>query len=361
MQSTLAVLCPFTPRLSPHVDSVQRWSLHWATRHGLLDRPGARAAFARARFANLMARTYPDAGAADLRLATAWLISVFALDDRLERAGGPAATRHLVDEVQHLLSDTGSRADSQADSRPDGQADSQGDSMADSKERPKGHLRAIGEVWRRTRERVSPAWRERFTGHVGDYLEATVWEAGNRAANRPPPVAEYRVMRFRTAAIDMFFDLIEPLHGVELPAEVFADRDFAAMRRSAGMITAIFNDLVSWPKEDAAGDHHNIVLALRHERRLPVEAAVRVAVGEHDALVEDFVAARERFAAGPLAGDPAVAAVAADFAHWIRGNVDWSMESGRYTPAEHAGEGAPIAIPAQRRTAEQAAQRRTAE
>ena len=59
MQSTLAVLCPFTPRLSPHVDLVQRWSLHWATQHGLLDRPGARAAFARARFANLMARTYP--------------------------------------------------------------------------------------------------------------------------------------------------------------------------------------------------------------------------------------------------------------------------------------------------------------
>ena len=91
----------------------------------------------------------------------------------------------------------------------------------------------------------------------------------------------------------MFFDLIEPMHGVELPAAVFADHDFAAMHRSAGMITAIFNDLVSWPKEEAAGDHHNIVLALRHERRVPVEDAVRAAVAEHDALVEDFVAARE--------------------------------------------------------------------
>jgi hypothetical protein len=330
MQATLAVLCPFTPRLSPHVDLVQRWSLHWATRHGLLDRPGARAAFARARFANLMARSYPDAGCDDLQLATAWLISVFALDDRLERAGDPAATRRLVDEVLALL----------------GQ---------DAPEQQKGHLRALGEVWRRTVPRVSPAWRERFAGHVRDYLEATVWEAGNRAANRPPPVAEYRVMRFRTAAIDMFFDLIEPMHGVELPAAVLADHDFAAMRRSAGMITAIFNDLVSWPKEEAAGDHHNIVLALRHERGLPVETAVRAAVAEHDTLVGEFVAARERFAAGPLAADPAVAAVAGDFVHWIRGNVDWSMESGRYTPSDDtpaAGtpaddpSGGAIAIPA---------------
>lgn len=330
MQTTLAVLCPFTPSLSTHVDIVQRWSLHWATRHGLLDRPGARAAFARAKFANLMARTYPDADPADLQLATAWLISVFALDDRLERAGGPAKTRQLVDQVMDLLSDD-----------------------REAHDPPKGHLRALAEVWRRTRPRVSPAWRARFTAHVGDYLDATVWEAGNRVANRPPSLAEYRTMRFRTAAIDMFFDLIEPMHGVELRAEVFADHDFAAMRRSAGMITAIFNDLVSWPKEEAAGDHHNIVLALRHERRLPVEVAVRAAVDEHDGLVEDFVAARERFAAGPLAGDPAVAAVAADFVHWIRGNVDWSMESGRYTPPDgddtHAGDARPIAIPAQRR------------
>ena len=207
-------------------------------------------------------------------------------------------------------------------------------------------------MWRRTGLRVSPAWRERFAGHIREYLEATVWEAGNRAANRPPSVAEYRTMRFRTAAVDMFFDLIEPMHGVELPAAVFADHDFAAMHRSAGMITAIFNDLVSWPKEEAAGDHHNIVLALRHERRVPVEDAVRAAVAEHDALVEDFVAARERFAAGPLAADPAVAAVAADFVHWIRGNVDWSMESGRYTPSDDTpggdGDARPIAIPAQR-------------
>lgn len=331
MQSTLAVLCPFVPRLSPHVDLVQRWSLHWATRHGLLDRPGARAAFARARFANLMARTYPDASPADLRLATAWLITVFALDDRLERAGGPAETRRLVAEAGEVITSDG-----------DGGGDSAG-------------LRALSEVWRRTLPRVGPAWRARFVGHVGDYLEATVWEAGNRAANRPPPVDEYRTMRFRTAAIDMFFDLIEPMHGVELTADVFADPDFAQMRRSAGMITAIFNDLVSWPKEEAAGDHHNIVLALRHERHLPVEAAVRVAVAEHDTLVGDFVAARERFAAGPLAADPAVAAVAGDFAHWIRGNVDWSMESGRYTLSDDTATAdgiRPIAIPAQRRPAD---------
>src|SRR3954471_7649113 len=100
-------LCPVFPRISPHADAVQRWSLHWATRHGLLERPGARATFARARFANLMCRAHPTAAEPELRLATAWLISIFVLDDLLERAlvRDPEPARGAVTEVVRLLRD----------------------------------------------------------------------------------------------------------------------------------------------------------------------------------------------------------------------------------------------------------------
>src|SRR3954462_12253028 len=102
-----SVLCPFVPRISPHADAVQRWSLHWATRHGLLERPGASAAFARARFANLMCRAHPDAGEPELRLATAWLISIFVLDDLLARAlvHDPEPAQAAITEVVRLLRD----------------------------------------------------------------------------------------------------------------------------------------------------------------------------------------------------------------------------------------------------------------
>ena len=78
---TPSVLCPFPPKISPHVDGVHRCALHWATRHRLLDRPGAKAAFAGAKFANLMARVHPDASLPNLCLATAWVTANFALDD----------------------------------------------------------------------------------------------------------------------------------------------------------------------------------------------------------------------------------------------------------------------------------------
>ncbi|MGI5237504.1 terpene synthase family protein [Dactylosporangium sp. CA-139066] len=320
--SAPAVLCPFAPRISPHADAVQRWSLQWAIRHGLLDRPGARQAFARAKFANLMARAHPDAGETELRLATAWLISIFVLDDLLERSlvRDPEPARAAVAEVVRLL----------RDQQP-------APVLVTALGRPLAG--ALGEVWRRTEPRVGPAWRERFVGHVADYLAGTLWEAGNRAADRPPLLQEYRRMRHQSAATDMFFDLIEPMHGVELPVALLRDPDFATLRRTAGTVIGIFNDLISWPKEAAVGDHHNIVFALQREHRLSLEEAVAAAVDEHDTHVIAFQVARDRLETRHWDDRPAIIGIT-DLVHWVRGNLDWSLESGRYSPE---------ALPEQRR------------
>src|SRR3954471_7842675 len=83
-----AVFCPFPARVSPHLPSVHRYAIAWATRHRLLRTPGERATFARARFAALMARAYPDASYPDLCLAVSWLTVTFNLDDHLETTLG---------------------------------------------------------------------------------------------------------------------------------------------------------------------------------------------------------------------------------------------------------------------------------
>ena len=137
-------------------------------------------------------------------------------------------------------------------------------------------------------------------------------------------------MRHHSAATDMFFDLIEPMHGVELPPALLDDPDYAAARRAAGTVIGIFNDLVSWPKEAAIGDHHNIVFALQREHRLTLAEAVAAAVAEHDAHVIEFQVARDRLETRHWTDRPAIIGIA-DLVHWIRGNLDWSLESGRYS------------------------------
>jgi 5-epi-alpha-selinene synthase len=306
-----AVFCPLLPRISPHADEVQRCGLHWATRHGLLERPGAQAAFAGARFANLMSRAHPTAGIAEVALATDWLIAIFALDDLLETAlvAEPDRMRAGIEDLLTRL-----RADKAPGSVYFG--------------RP--IAASLADVWRRTTPRVSDEWRARFVEHIADYLHGTVWESGNRARNTLPTVAEHLAMRRHSAATEMFFDLIEPVHGIELPAGVLADEHFRSLRRHAGTVIGLYNDLISWRKEMAVGDLHNIVFIVGRELGLAPADSIGAAVAEHDKQMAAFLAARDALALGPWGADPTVRTAAADVAHWVRGNLDWSFESGRY-------------------------------
>jgi hypothetical protein len=311
------VFCPFLPLISPHAAAVERYAVQWATRYGLLGTARAQSTLAAAKFAHLGARAYPQSTRADVCLATSWLIMTFQLDDMLETTLGrePAKVRAVADGLVAFLGGAGPGVLPRALlGRP--------------------LCLAMADVWRRTRDRAGPAWRERFAGHFGDYVAGTEWEAGNRAAGRVPPVDEYRRMRRQSVALEVFFDLAEPLSGVEVPAEASTDELYVAIRRTAVNVVAWFNDLVSWPKEAAAGDPHNLVLVLQHERRMPIEEAIFVAAAEHDAEMRRFVGVRDQLAASPLARDEGVRNTIAAVEHWIRGNVDWSLESGRYEVAD---------------------------
>ena len=307
---TPAVFCPFPPRVSPHLTAVQRYAVAWATRHGFLPTSRQRAGFARARFASLMSRAYPDATYADLCLAVSWLTVTFVLDDYLETTLGrePDRQRELADQILGLFA---------------------GGSRPDLVERPLAG--ALSEVWTRTVARTGPAWRQRFVGHVAEYLAANVWEATNRRRGRVPPVYEYVRMRRHTAATAMFFDLLEALAGLPPEVHPFTEAGLALLRTHADNIVAWFNDLVSWPKEAVSGDPHNLVLVVRHELGLPMAEAVAHVVDRHDREVRAFIAARDRYGTG-LTAVPGVRRAVEGLQCWIRANVDWSRESGRYAP-----------------------------
>jgi hypothetical protein len=303
-----AVFCPFLPRISPDALRVQRYADDWATRHGFLPTERDRVAFNRARFAYLMARAYPDASYSDLCLAVSWLTFTFMLDDHLETALGRAPDRQqrLADQMIEYLG--GGRAPLALSGPLAG---------------------ALADVWGRTRARTGPAWRERFVGHVAQYLAANAWEADNRSRDRVPSVTEYVRMRRHTAATAMFFDLAEALADLESMDDHATEAWLALLRLHADNVVAWFNDLVSWPKEAAEGDRHNLVLVVQQELRLPVADAVRHVTDRHDREVRAFVAVSDAVPARPQARR-----AAAGLEYWIRANVDWSRETGRYAPTD---------------------------
>jgi hypothetical protein len=315
------VFCPFPPRCSPHVDELTRFAMWWATRHGFLADSERTGAFARSRFARLVARVYPDASLPDLYLAMCCLTLVVMLDDHLETVLGhePVRQRRAAAEMVAFLKDP-----------PPGDRWPAPRVLTRSLGRPLAG--AVADVWALVTARTDPAWQERFVAHVAAYLEANAWEADNRRTGRTPTMDEYARMRRDSSATELFFDLVEALAPEPLTPEALAGANGAVTRTLRGHAhhaVAWFNDLVSWRKELQAGDRHNLVLVVRHELRLSLPDAVRYVVECHDAQVHAFVATRAML--GP---EPGVQALADGLAHWIRGNVDWSRETGRYAPAE---------------------------
>jgi len=318
------VFCPFQPHISPYAADVSRYAMAWATRHGFLDTGAAAARFARAKFAYLAARAYPDADKADLYLAMSVLTLIVMLDDHLESSLGrdPDGQRAAAAGVLSYL-----RGAPESDHRA---------ALAAALTAPLAG--AIGDVWTRLTARTGPAWRARFVEHVARYLAANAWEADNRRAGRVPTIGEYLSMRRHSSATALFFDLIEAL-GAELSGAVRSDPALTVLVGHAHNIVAWFNDIVSWRKELRASDWHNMVLVVRNELGVPLTEAVRRVAARHDAEVHAFVARRAALPA-EVRADPAVTRFITGLTYWIRGNIDWSRDSGRYAPPEGAAAGA---------------------
>ena len=316
------VFCPFQPRISPHAADVSRYAMAWATRHGFLDTAAATARFARAKFAYLAARAYPDADKADLYLAMSVLTLIVMLDDHLESSLGrdPDSQRAAATRVLAFLR---------------GEPDTDRATLALVLTVPLAG--GITDVWVRLAARTGPAWRARFVEHVARYLAANAWEADNRRTGRVPTIGEYLTMRRHSSATALFFDLIEAL-GSELSGSSRADTSLSVLVGHAHNIVAWFNDIVSWRKELRASDWHNMVLVVRNEHGVSLTEAVRRVVTRHDAEVRAFVARRAALAP-EVRADPAVHGLVTGLSYSIRGNIDWSRDSGRYAPPEGAASG----------------------
>jgi 5-epi-alpha-selinene synthase len=140
-------------------------------------------------------------------------------------------------------------------------------------------------------------------------------------------------MRRKTSALYIFFDLIELADHVNLPVEVLEHEHIRNLKMLANDGVAWFNDIVSLEKEIKAGDIHNLVLVMQHEYQVDLQEAVNRASSLFNAMIEAYI---ELEADTPSFGeevDVEVQRYLAGLRCWMRGNIDWSYETGRYGQA----------------------------
>jgi 5-epi-alpha-selinene synthase len=302
-----ALRCPFPLRINRHVRAAHEHSLRWVTEvfgDELLAQKAARA-----RMAWMVAGFYPDAGPAELALASDDLCWAFALDDLGDETPIGERPSQLADLFERF--DAAFTGDAPGHDEP-------------------ALVSALRDIIGRLREFATPEQVEAFRVGNQAYFGGMLWEANNRAGKWVPHESSFLMLRPAAGAVPPFFALVEPLSRLRLSPASKAHPQVLELQRLAGGIVCWINDVLSYEKERKLGDVHNLVIVYEVHRELAPGAALTQAVKLCNTEVDGFLA---RAAALPSFGEEADAELRRYvdvLGSMIRITRDWTLGSARY-------------------------------
>ncbi|MDQ3583609.1 MAG: hypothetical protein M3495_19275 [Pseudomonadota bacterium] len=326
--------CPIPSAVSPHLEAVNEHTLAWARRFGLVQEEQAFVRLRDSKFPSLIARAYPLAPRDRLDVISDWNTWLFLLDDECDEAGLGRKPDRLVtlhDRCLDVLSrfrpeSLGRRRTSRSVPNP----------YRSRPGRPDVPLiYALDDLRGRMETLMSRAWMDRFAVSVSEYFDAAVWEARNRECGVWPNSETYIQMRPYTGALYTVLNLIDLSEAVILPLVVRKHPAYQALMLITNNVVCWCNDLFSLPKERAYDDVHNLALILQHQEDISLQEAVNRVARLVEQEVERFIALENDLPSFGPEVDSIVRRFVAGMGAWMRGNLDWSYESGRYnTTAE---------------------------
>jgi hypothetical protein len=264
--------------------------------------------FNAARFAWLTGRVHPDASYESILIVATYMSWLFMVDDLYDEAELGRYPERLKAQHQELIERMKHPRPLLGDESP--------------------VVVGLADIWERMRQRGSPRWAERFIQTFEGYAYACQWEAENRASHRVPPLAEYMEFRRHTSALYQFFSLVELVEQVTLTPEILEYVHALEVRADDGV--SWVNDMLSLDKEVRAGDVHNLVVVLQHEYGLSPQGAMDHAARLFNARMREYVELERKLPSYGLETDVALQRYLRGLRCWVRGNLDWSYESGRY-------------------------------
>lgn len=291
----------------------------WVRRMHLVSCAAAARHFDKIGVGLLAARVYGDTATPEKQaIVTDWLSWLFIFDDEVDEGDIGRRPEDLAVALDALLPGTGV-------GRP-----------------VANHPRAtaLAEFWQRIQSCMPQAWCHRFLQHVAEYLHGCHWEATNRAAGRVPDPVVFSAMRRTAGAVIPSLDLIEFAYDIDLPVQFRVHPLCLDLVTSASDVICWTDDLFTVEKEMAHGDVHNFVIVLAHTQGCSIDAASEQV---HGLLTERLVAflnterrIRNSFDAFGISSTQQ--AHVERWVHglrtWIRGHLDWGIETPRYQQLE---------------------------
>jgi 5-epi-alpha-selinene synthase len=309
------LFCPLDVAVSPYRAQLHDASLHWASSVGIAP-PGSRAHayLEEARLTDLAAFTMPFMTRDDLIVASCFCVWLFLHDD------------YYVDDARGAYDETALRA---VHAQIFGVLDGRNERLTDPI--------AVGlrELWERVAVRADDAWMQRFARTIKSYLQANDWERRVRLRQIAPDVSTYTKMRLFIGAVYPVFVFINIANGVESGARFLQNADVRVLAEMANNHICWVNDVLGFRKELREQNPSNLVLVLRQEYGLTLQAAVTRAADMANKEMHAFLRLRDMLPSfGPVEDRQLYAYVLA-MQHWMGGHIAWAMDARRYRAAPH--------------------------
>lgn len=293
--------------LSAPTPSLQARSLEWAYKCGLVPNQNAYKKAADIRVDDLARRTYPMANQMVLQVCTDLLLWFFIADDQFDERAVGTSPGHMEAVSNNFIEILESGCPYLAGSPLDW-------ALLD--------LRA----W--LARHSQPSWMPRFIGNMRLYLDGCLSEARNRAAGHNPGFDEYRDIRRASVGTYPCFDVIELTLRGPISEEIILDPRLVELRHIATDLIAWINDVVSFQKESAYNDPHNVISVLMSESQMSPSDATAKTIELYEQNLRLFL--RQSAELKKLLPDPVVAQYLSGIESWIRGCHTWSFRSRRY-------------------------------
>ena len=305
-----ALRCPFPRRLNRHVVRAHEKSSRWVRAH--IPDPRMVKRLTAARMAWMVGGFFPTAGVEELSLAADYISWAFALDDlgdETEAGKDPLLLAELFERFDAVF-----------------------DGPAAAQESPQ--VAGFRDIVERLALIASAEQLQAFRSGNQAYFGGMLWEANNRHGNWVPNESSFLLLRPAAGAVPPFMALVEPLERLSLPDSVRRHPHIQELTSLAGGILCWTNDVLSYEKERAQNDVHNLAIVYEVQRGLTPGAALTQAVAFHNAEVDGFLA---RAAALPSFDDQYTDELDRYIdvlRSMIRVTRDWTLGSARYAEAD---------------------------
>jgi 5-epi-alpha-selinene synthase len=196
---------------------------------------------------------------------------------------------------------------------------------------PNVNISTLSQLMQSIAKSSGPDWIARFANSMNDFwFSGVLVETSSRAQKIVLDLDAYVRMRRYSLCIFPMLDLVEYAHGFVLPRQIVEDPALLQIKQLTAELTMYTNDILSYGKEQKAGDPNNLIHVLMHHEKMDFSSAVSRAVQMHDLTLSRFIEKTDSLPAWWGARSPYIAKYIDGCRAWIRGALDWQLLAPRY-------------------------------